>query len=318
MFFILLSFLPLIAASHTTVFSGWTGVGPGLPIGMQHLVFFAALIGFGSKAGLVPIHVWLPKAHAVAPSNISALMSAFMIKLPLLFLFKFVFVFFGRDIPLSWGVTVLIVALLSSFFGVFHALIQSNFKKLLAYSSIENIGIVFIGFGIAMIGFSIHNELLVVLGFFGCVYHLVNHAFFKTLMFLGAGSLIERTGSKRFDGLGGLAKRLPFLAKILLIGSLSIAAIPPLNGFISEFVTYLGLIVGTRLANDNLAILFFSGVIVLAITSVFAFITFVNFYGVAFLGEPRTDIAVKTESNVFEQLAFVYLTGMLVLLSIVP
>ena len=318
MFCIFLSFLPLINASGSTVFSDWNGIGTKLPVLTQNLVFFAALLGFGSKAGLVPMHVWLPRAHTIAPSNVSALMSGFMIKLPILFLFKIVFVFFGTNIPLSWGVTVLVIALASSFFGIFYALIQSNFKKLLAYSSIENIGIVFIGFGTAMIGYSLHDTLLVNLGFFACVYHIINHACFKTLLFLSAGSLIERTKTGSFDVLGGLAKKLPFLAKILLIGSISIAALPPLNGFISEFIMYIGLIIGSHRPEDNISFLFFAGVIILSITSVFAFIAFTNFYSITFLGEPREHREIDTKSNIFESLALGYFTVAIVFLALVP
>ena len=318
MFAIVLSFLPMVLASHSLFFSHWVGVGAGLSPVVQGVVFFAALVGFGSKAGLVPVHVWLPRAHAIAPSNVSAMMSAFMIKIPVLFLFRYVFVYFGGDIPVSWGITVLVVALASSFFGIFHALIQSNFKKLLAYSSIENIGIIFIGFAVAMIGYSLHDGLLVSLGFFASAYHLINHAFFKTLLFLSAGSIMERTGTLQFDRLGGLAKRLPFFAKICLIGSLSIAAIPPLNGFISEFVTYLGLIQGVHLSDHNLSVLFFFAVVILSITSIFAFIVFASFYSITFLGEPREDTVVRDTPSFFERFAFVYFTAFLLVLSLVP
>lgn len=316
MFFIFLSYLPFIDLTWSTLFLDWVWRWNELSIYTKNFVFICTLIWFFSKAWIVPIHVWLPKAHPIAPSNVSALMSGFMIKLPVLMLFKTIFVYFSSDIPLYWGVVILIFALISSFFGIFYAMIQDDLKRLLAYSSIENIWIIFIWFWMAVIWSSINNDMLISLGILACFYHLINHSVFKSLMFLCAWSLIERTGSWIFTILWWLIKKLPLFWLIMMIWVLAITALPPLNWFIGEFFVFLGLMYSMKI--KLYLVLFMFWLIIFSVVSALALITFLKFFTVTFLWEPREPLNIKLEKNKYESMWLIYFIILIFWLAIFP
>lgn len=249
-------------------------------------IFIAVLFGFGMKAGLMPLHIWLPSAHANAPSHVSALMSGVLIKTGIYGIVR-VFGFFG-NVPTWWGVTVLILGIISGIAGVAFAIGQHDLKRLLAYHSIENIGIIAMGIGVALIGKSIGNEPLVLLGMAGALLHVMNHATFKSLLFLSAGSVIHAIGTREIDLMGGIARRAPYTTACFLIGAVAICGLPPLNGFISEFLIYLGFFSGIG-ADSGVAFPFLAlAAPSLALIGGLAVACFIKVYGIAFLGMPRS------------------------------
>lgn len=256
------------------------------------LVFMLCFLGFGCKAGMVPFHSWLPQAHPAAPSNVSALMSGGMIKIGVFGMVKV-----GLDllqscnVELWWGLVVLCFGAVSSVLGVVYALSEHDIKRLLAYHSVENIGIILLGVGVGLIGVALDNPVLAIIGLMAGLYHLLNHAMFKGLLFLGAGSVLYSTGTRNMEKLGGLARVMPTTAMCFLVGSLAISAIPPLNGFVSEWFTYQGMF-SAAFAGDAVVKAFAAfGVVALAITGALAVTCFVKAYGVTFLSAPRSDAA---------------------------
>ena len=252
-------------------------------------IFAAALLGFGMKAGIMPLHVWLPSAHANAPSHISALMSGVLIKMGVYGLVR-VFSFFDH-VPLWWGTVVLVAGAVSGILGVAFAIAQHDLKRLLAYHSIENIGIIAMGIGVALIGRAIGNPLLAMLGMAGGLLHVLNHATFKALLFLGAGSLIHGIRTREIDLMGGLVRRMPWTAAFFLVGSVAICGLPPLNGFVSEFLIYLGLFTGVKEAAGPAVSFLALAAPSLALIGGLAVACFVKVYGVVFLGVPRSPAA---------------------------
>ncbi len=259
---------------------------------ISSLVFVLCFIGFGCKAGMIPFHSWLPQAHPAAPSNVSALMSGGMIKIGVFGMVKV-----GLDllqsspVELWWGILVLLFGAVSSVLGVVYALAEHDIKRLLAYHSVENIGIILLGVGIGFIGVSTGSPIVAVLGFLAGFYHLFNHAMFKGLLFLGAGSVLYSTGTRNMEKMGGLARVMPVTAMCFLIGSLAISAIPPLNGFVSEWFTYQSMFTAA-FAGDAVIRLFAAfAAVSLAITGALAVTCFVKAYGVTFLSAPRSDVA---------------------------
>lgn len=256
------------------------------------IAFVLALAGFGAKAGMIPLHVWLPRAHPAAPSHASALMSGVMIKIGVFGIVKVGIDLLGGGVA-WWGLLVLALGAISSVMGVIYALAEHDIKKLLAYHSVENIGIILLGVGTGMIGLSTGHPVVAALGLTAGLYHLVNHAVFKGLLFLGAGSVIFRMHTKDMEKMGGLGRVMPWTSLSFLIGALAISAIPPLNGFVSEWLTYQGLFVAaldgsfaTRLATPIAATL-------LALTGALAVMCFVKAYGVIFSGAPRSRRAAE-------------------------
>jgi formate hydrogenlyase subunit 3/multisubunit Na+/H+ antiporter MnhD subunit len=254
-----------------------------------NICFVLALIGFGTKAGIMPFHVWLPVAHPAAPSPVSAIMSGVMIKTGIYGLVR-TLTFLGMP-PLWWGYLLLAIGIVSGILGVLFALAQHDLKRLLAYHSVENIGIIMIGFGVGMIGWSSGMPVVAALGFAGGLLHVVNHALFKGLLFLGAGSVFHSTHNLEIDHLGGLIKKMPYTGMFFLIGAVAISGLPPLNGFISEFVIYLASFSGAMSMNSYSSLSLIGAIAGLALIGGLAVACFTKAFGVVFLGEPRSNDA---------------------------
>lgn len=250
------------------------------------VVFLVALAGFGLKAGVMPLHFWLPSAHAMAPSHVSALMSGVLIKTGIYGLVRITSLL--PTPPVWWGGLLLALGVISAVLGVAFALGQHDLKRLLAYHSIENIGIIVIGLGLALLGRSLHQDVWVALGLAGCLLHVWNHALFKSLLFLSAGSVIHARHTREIDHLGGLAKAMPWTTAGFLIGATAICGLPPLNGFVSEFLIYMGLFRTLGLGGEPGYPAAAFVVPALALMGALAVACFVKVFGVTFLGVSRT------------------------------
>jgi hydrogenase-4 component B len=253
---------------------------------MSTAMFVLALVGFGLKAGVMPLHVWLPGAHAAAPSHVSALMSGVIIKMGVYGIVRLTAIL-PHQRP-EWGVVVLGLGAVSGVLGVAYAVGQHDLKRLLAYHSIENIGIIVMGIGLALLGRSLGRPDWVVLGLAGALLHVWNHAVFKALLFLSAGSVLHATHTREIDQLGGLAKLMPATAFCFLVGAVAICGLPPLNGFVSEFLIYLGLF-RTLTASTGLVLVSAFAVPALALIGGLAVACFVKVYGAVFLGTARSE-----------------------------
>ncbi len=256
-------------------------------------VLVLALIGFGIKAGVVPGHFWLPGAHAAAPSHISAVLSGVMLKVGI-YGFLRLLVLLGPP-PAWWSWTILLLGLTSAVLGVIWALAQHDLKRLLAYHSVENIGIILMGLGLGALGSTYHHPVLAVLGFTGALLHTLNHALFKSLLFLGAGAVVRATGTQQIDHLGGLARVMPGTAWAFLIGAIAIVGLPPLNGFVSEWLIFRGLFAaGVTSGALRVASATAAG---LALTGALALACFTKLQGVVFLGSQRVEMPVKVGAD---------------------
>ncbi|MBI4398018.1 MAG: hydrogenase 4 subunit B [Candidatus Omnitrophica bacterium] len=283
---ILAGFLLLFIHSGSFSFEAFRLHQATLPPGLKNAIFFMALAGFGTKAGLIPFHIWLPEAHPAAPSHVSALMSGVMIKTAIYGLLRFFFNFLG-EIPAWWGPVVLAVAMISTLLGILYALMEHDLKRLLAFSSIENIGIILLGVGMALLFASMQQWPLAIFSLTAALYHTLNHAAFKGLLFLSAGSVLYETHTPDMESLGGLIKKMPFTAFCFLVGAVAISALPPLNGFVSEWMTFIALLAGCE---GPAAIRFFSPILasLLGLAGALAATCFVKAFGIVFLGSPRS------------------------------
>lgn len=257
---------------------------------MTGFLFLLAVIGFGSKAGFMPFHVWLPEAHPAAPSHVSAVMSGVMIKTGIYGLVR-TLTFLGPP-SVWWGWVLCGVGLTSGVLGVLFALAQHDLKRLLAYHSVENIGIIALGLGVGLIGLTSGSPTLAVLGFGGGLLHVVNHALFKGLLFLGAGAILHSTGTRDVDHLGGLLKRMPWTGGAFLTGAVAISGLPPLNGFVSEFMIYLGAFQGVTCLGGPNVVTVLGAIAGLALIGGLAAACFTKAFGIVFLGEPRSNQAM--------------------------
>ncbi|MEE4313653.1 MAG: proton-conducting transporter membrane subunit, partial [Desulfofustis sp.] len=255
-----------------------------LPADIKLLVFFLACAGFGSKAGVFPLHIWLPHAHPAAPSHISAVLSGVMIKMGIYGIVR-TYLLLGSQDPLI-GQTVLVLGMASGVLGVLYALGKHDIKRLLAYHSVENIGIIMIGLGLGMLGVTLGNPVMAGFGFAGGLLHVFNHSIFKSLLFMGAGAVVKATGHHHVDELGGLIKQMPVTGRSFIAGSVSISGLPPGNGFISEFLIYFAAFHGLSETGANL-ILVMLAIISLAVIGGLAAACFTKVIGIVFLGEPR-------------------------------
>ena len=293
-FLIMIAFYLMSSQTGSFEFSSFRGF-EFTPV-VASISFVLAFIGFGCKAGMVPFHSWLPQAHPAAPSNVSALMSGGMIKIGIFGIVKV-----GLDllqscqVELWWGLLILGFGAVSSVLGVAYALAEHDIKRLLAYHSVENIGIILLGVGVGFIGISVGQPLLAALGMMAGLYHLFNHAVFKGLLFFGAGSLLFATHTRDMEKMGGLAKLMPVTAGCFLIGALAISAIPPLNGFVSEWYTYQSMLTVAIGGDPILKIAAVIGIVSLAITGALAVTCFVKAYGVSFLSSPRSEHAANAK-----------------------
>ncbi|HWR30954.1 MAG TPA: proton-conducting transporter membrane subunit [Negativicutes bacterium] len=262
--------------------------GTALTEQSRNLVFVFAFIGFGTKAGIIPLHIWLPKAHPAAPSHVSALLSGVMLKMAIYGMCRFYLEFLGVG-PTWWGVLVMSFGILSAFMGVLYALMENDIKRLLAYSSLENMGVILLGIGAGMVYASNHQTLLAGLAWSAALYHVFNHAIFKSLLFMGAGSVVRAVGSREMDTMGGLIHRMPYTAMVFLVGSAAISALPPLNGFVSEWMTLQALFF-LPTAIPGLAGKMFGAFlfITLGMTAAIVAACFVKTFGITFLARPRT------------------------------
>jgi formate hydrogenlyase subunit 3/multisubunit Na+/H+ antiporter MnhD subunit len=287
---ILLSFG--IMAGLGTGFTGFAGYSfdamraSTLPPAWGTAAFLLAFFGFAAKAGVIPLHVWLPEAHPVAPSNVSALMSGVMLKTAIYGIVRVSFDLL-RDAPWWWGAIILVFGLLSAVLGVLYALMQNDLKRLLAYSSVENVGIVLVGVGLSMIFRSFDLHLLAALALTAGLYHALSHALFKGLLFMGAGAVLHATGERNMERLGGLIHRMPWTAALFLVGAVSISALPPFNGFVSEWLTFQAFLLSPNLPEPMMKLLIPMGAALLALTSALAAACFVKAFGVTFLGHWR-------------------------------
>ncbi len=289
--FALFGLLRAVSGSYTLATLDPNSLTPGVTTA----IFVLALIGFGLKASIMPLHVWLPGAHAMAPSHVSAIMSGVLIKMGIYGLVRVTSLL--ATPPLSWGVIMLVLGVVSGVLGVAFAVGQHDLKRLLAYHSIENIGIIVIGLGLALVGRSLGRADWVVLGLAGALLHVWNHALFKALLFLSAGSVIHAVHTREIDHLGGLAKVMPRTALCFLIGAVAICGLPPLNGFVSEFLIYVGLF-GTIVEGKTRT---FAGAAFaapgLALIGTLAVACFVKAYGAVFLGAARSEHAMHAHES---------------------
>jgi hydrogenase-4 component B len=296
-------------------FSAWSGLGStGAAASWLALL---ALVGFGLKAGLVPLHFWLPGAHAAAPSHVSAVMSGVLLKTGIYGLFRTAGFF--ETPPASWGVVLMVLGGVSGVLGVALALAQHDLKRLLAYHSVENIGIITMGLGLAMLGRARGEPGLVLLGFAGAALHVVNHALFKSLLFLGAGSVQHATGTRELERLGGLARAMPWTSGLFLVGAAAISGLPPLNGFVSEWFVALGAVSALELPLLDRASFAALVAPVLALIGALAAACFVKVQGTVFLGNPRTQDAARAhESPGVMLVPMAVLAGACVVIGLVP
>ncbi len=248
--------------------------------------FLLALFGFGAKAGLVPLHVWLPEAHPAAPSPVSALMSGVMLKTAIYGMLRVSFDLIGDPIW-WWGLIPLGLGLFTALYGVIFAATQSDMKRLLAYSSIENIGILFTGIGLAMVFHGVGMTELAALALIAVLYHAINHAFMKSLLFLGTGAVLHATGERNLGHLGGLIHRMPWVAWLTLVGVLAIAGLPPLNGFVSEWLLLQAFLMAHEVPKPFVNMLLPLGAALLVLAAALAGYVMVKFFGIVFLGQPR-------------------------------
>ena len=258
------------------------------------LILVLALLGAGSKAGLVPLHVWLPLAHPAAPSHVSALMSGVMTKVAV---YAFVRIVFDLSGPFEWYWSLLVLGLggITSVMGVLYALMQHDLKRLLAYHTVENIGIIFIGLGLALAFRSNGMTLAAALALTAALFHVLNHSLFKSLLFFGAGAVLTATGERDMERLGGLIHRMPQTSAAVLVGCAAISALPPLNGFVSEWLTFQAILVSPVLPQWPLKFLVPAVGAMLALGAALAAACFVKAFGVSFLGRPRSELAANAQ-----------------------
>jgi formate hydrogenlyase subunit 3/multisubunit Na+/H+ antiporter MnhD subunit len=286
--------------------------------GLAALVLCLALLGAGSKAGLVPLHVWLPLAHPAAPSHVSALMSGVMTKVAVYGFVRIVFDLLG-DPAWWWSVVVLALAGITCVMGVLYALMQHDLKRLLAYHTVENIGIIFIGLGLALAFKAYGLGFAAALALTAGLLHVFNHSVFKSLLFFGAGAVLTATGERDMEHLGGLIHRMPQTAFVFLVGCAAISALPPLNGFVSEWLTFQAILISPQLPSWGLKFLVPAVGALLALSAALAAACFVKAFGVTFLGRPRTE-AAKTahETDRCSLAAMFFLAALCLVAGIVP
>ncbi len=291
---LLLAFGMLAGPDGLYGFDAMRAAHPSAPVAA--LVLMLVFIGAGSKAGLVPLHVWLPLAHPAAPSHVSALMSGVMTKVAVYGFVRIVFDLLGPPVW-WWSIVVLALGGLTCVMGVLYALMQHDLKRLLAYHTVENIGIIFIGLGLALAFKAYGMPLAAALALTAGLFHVFNHSVFKSLLFFGAGAVLTATGERDMEHLGGLIHRMPQTAFVFLIGCVAISALPPLNGFVSEWLTFQAILLSPQLPSWGLKFLVPAMGALLALSAALAAACFVKAFGVTFLGRPRTPQAERAQET---------------------
>jgi hydrogenase-4 component B len=280
--------------------------------------FTLALLGFGAKAGLVPMHVWLPEAHPAAPSPVSAMMSGLMLKTAIYGLLRITFDLLHVQ-SWRWGVVVLTLGIFSALYGAVFAAVQTDMKRLLAYSSIENIGLIFTGIGLSILFAASNMRLYAALALAAALIHALNHSLFKSLLFLATGSVLHATRHRSLGKLGGLIRPMPWVAGLALIGTLAIAGLPPLNGFVSEWLLLQSFLYTPQLPHAFINMLIPLGAAALALTVALAAYVMVKFYGVIFLGQPReTLLSEAHDANWLERIGLAWLAAGCVAIGVQP
>lgn len=314
--FITLSFFLAEQATGSFDFDMWRTAFGSIDTMTLNWIYGLALLGFGTKAGIIPLHIWLPEAHPAAPSHVSALMSGVMLSTAVFMIIRFFFDFFPGA-PMEWGLLLLILGSISAVFGVMYALSESDVKRMLAYSSIENIGIIFLGVGSAVVALGYGMEKFAFFGLAAALYHTMNHAMFKSLLFFGAGSVVSATGTRNMERYGGLIRVMPYTAVLFLAGSIAISALPPLNGFASEWLTFQSLFIGASSPSIFVKSVFIGSIAALALTGGLVAACFVKAFGITFLARPRSDVARDAqEVSLFMLVPMEVLSLLLVLLGV--
>ena len=293
--FLIAMFALLTNTTHSFLFSDYGNALANDPQ-LANIVFILGFIGFGIKAGFIPFHNWLPTAHPAAPSHVSALMSGVMIKTGLFGILE-ILLLIKKPAP-ELAYIVLIVSLMTAIYGILYAITQEDVKKILACSSIENIGIIGIGIAIAMFGIIANNHLVTTIAFAGSFLHIINHSLFKVMMFMTAGNVYHKTHTRNIENLGGLIKKMPFTAVIATIGAVAICGLPVLNSFISEVLIYASMLLDLQASNINLFVTKLLSLGCLAFVGSIAILCFSRFVGIAFLGEPRSSHSMNVKNDV--------------------
>jgi hydrogenase-4 component B len=282
------------------------------------VAFLLALFGFGAKAGLVPLHVWLPEAHPAAPSPVSALMSAVMLKTAVYGVLRVTFDLLGKP-DWWWGLVLLAIGLFSALYGVVFAATQTDMKRLLAWSSIENLGIIFTGVGLAVVFHGVGMPALAALALIAALYHTLNHAFMKSLLFLGTGAVLHSTGERNLGRLGGLIHRMPWVAWLTLVGALAMAGLPPLNGFVSEWLLLQAFLFAYEVPKSFVNMMLPLGAAIVALSAALAGYVMVKFFGVIFLGQPREPALARAhDAGILERIGLVWLAFGCFVLGLLP
>ena len=288
-----------------------------LGMGNSTWLFLVFFIGFGFKAGFIPLHTWLPHAHPAAPSHISGIMSGVIVKLGIYGIFRMI-TYLSSDFILL-GEIVLLVSVLTGIYGILNAAVHRDFKRMLAYCTIENIGIIGIGIGTGLLGIGNGSALMIFFGFGGALLHVLNHSLFKSLLFFSAGAVYQQTHTRDMNQLGGLIKSMPKTALLFLVGALAIGGLPPFNGFVSEFILYSGLIEGIHSDNLGLIFLFVLSIAGLSIIGGLSILTFTKTFGSIFLGNPRKSLPLAPQEVSVKMLMPQYfILGIMLSIALIP
>ncbi len=315
--FIIIAFVIMSIKAGSYDFSAFSAVLENNPH-LRNAVFMLAIIGFGVKAGFVPFHNWLPEAHPAAPSHVSAVMSGVMIKTGIYGILRILYLGGNPSKPLCYA--VLAISAVTFLYGILYAIGQNDVKKMLAYSSIENIGIIGAGLGVSMIGCAYNQPVVAFLGLAGCILHILNHSIFKLLLFFGAGCVYLKTRTRNMEILGGLVEKMPVTSGLFLAASLAICALPPFNGLISEFLIYYGMLKGLSIGSFFAFLILIFAFSSLAFVGTMAILCFTKAFSVIFLGHPRSEkaSAVKDDAPLTMLIPMSFLASMALFIGLVP